>query len=359
MRILSHYILKEFLRLFLFCLFLFISLFLIVEYLTRLGDFNQAGVPVGVSFTYIALKIPAVLNQMFPVALLMGIQLTLGLLAKNNQILAIKSSGISMRRSTFPLILFALVLTFSSQVLGEGIIPYTNQKASALWQQYVEKKEATLQLVNEKLWYKGPQAIYNFQLVDGQQGTLHGVSLFFFDQQFNLTRRLDARSAQYQGGRWRFQDGLFQDYQTPQGFHSERFSEKWYPLPETIDDFLKEERPPEEMTFAELREYVRKIREEGYDPTRFLVEMYHKTAFPFVNVFLALMGIALPLRQDRGGSLSWAIAMGLGATFAYWMTAGIMRSLGQFGVIPPIMAAWMPNLLFGLIGTYLLLGIKE
>jgi len=185
------------------------------------------------------------------------------------------------------------------------------------------------------------------------------VTFYFFDSQFNLTSRLDAEKVQWKNGMWFFYNGLSQSFRGEGNYTSYPFAEKTLILPETPEDFRVQEKGSEEMTYTELRSHIRKIQKEGYEATRYQVEKEIRLAFPFVCLIMALIGISMALRKEKGIGIAQGIVGSLAVTFIYWIFFGFSRSLGISGIFPPLWAAWASNLLFLMIGGYLLLTIRQ
>lgn len=342
----------------LLCLGIFIFIYLLVDMMEKLNSFNEAAVSSKLIFWYFLFTIPSIIKQMIPVAILMGTQLTFGFFSKNNQIIAFKSSGISMIRLSFPIILLSVVGSLFILILGEVLVPYTNARAAAIWNFQVKKKEPKAVLLQERIWYKGDNAIYAFNKFDFKDQTAQGASLYFFDSKFRLLARLDAEKAFYKDKSWFFVNGLYQSFQSG-GYSSQPFDQQTFHLPETPEDFRYQEKSSEEMTYQELRGYINKIQREGYDATRYIVEKQTRLAFPVVCIIMALFGISLALRKEKGIGIAQGIVGSLFVAFIYWIFFGLSRSLGQNGVFPPLWAAWSSNLLFLMGGGYLLLNIKQ
>jgi lipopolysaccharide export system permease protein len=358
MRIISHYISKEFLKMTFLCLGIFIFIYLLVDMMEKLNSFNEAGVAPKLILWYFLFTIPSIMKQMIPVAILMGTQLTFGFLSKNNQIIAFKSSGVNMIRLSFPIILLSVTATLFILILGEVLVPYTNAKAAAIWNFQVKKKEVKAVLLQEKIWYKGDNVIYTFNKFNFKDQTAEGAILYFFDDRFNLQSRLDSEKAEFRNGKWIFINGLYQNFGTG-GYSSHPFDQKILDLPETPDNFRYQEKGSEEMTYPELRAYIKKVQREGYDATRYIVEKHIRLAFPVVCIIMALFGISLALRKEKGIGIAQGIVGSLFVAFIYWIFFGFSRSLGLNGVFPPLWAAWSSNLLFLMCGGYLLLNIKQ
>jgi lipopolysaccharide export system permease protein len=359
MRIVSHYISREFLKMTGLCLAIFVFIYFLVDVMEKLDDFNQAGVSPRLIIGYFLFTLPATFKQMVPVAILMGTQLTFGFLSKNNQLIAFKSSGLNMVRLSFPIILFSLAASLILLIIGEGLIPFTNARAAEIWNLQVKKKELRAVLIQERIWYKGDQGIYSFNRFNFKDQVAEGVTFYFFDSQFNLTSRLDAEKVQWKNGMWFFYNGLSQSFRGEGNYTSYPFAEKTLILPETPEDFRVQEKGSEEMTYTELRSHIRKIQKEGYEATRYQVEKEIRLAFPFVCLIMALIGISMALRKEKGIGIAQGIVGSLAVTFIYWIFFGFSRSLGISGIFPPLWAAWASNLLFLMIGGYLLLTIRQ
>jgi len=355
MRIISHYITKEFLKTTLLCLGIFIFVYLLVDLMEKLDDFNAAGVPADQTIRYFLYTIPSVVKQMIPVAILMGTQLTFGFLSKNNQLIAFKSSGVNMLRLSFPMILLSVIAALFILILGETLIPITNGRASEIWNFQVKKMETKAVLIQEKIWYKGDQAIYTFTKFNFKEQRADGAVLYYFDSKFNLRSRLDAEKVFWKNGVWVFINGITQTFLPDGSYASQLFQEKILDLSETPEDFRYQEKSSEAMTYSELNGSIAKVQKEGYEATRYLVEKQIRLAFPVACVIMALFGIALSLRKEKGIGIAQGIVGSLIITFIYWIFFAFSRSLGLSGAFPPLWAAWSANLLFLLLGGYLLL----
>lgn len=359
MQIISHYVSREFLKMTLLCLGTFVLIYLMVEVLEKLDDFSNAEVPVGDTIRYFLYIIPGIIKQMVPVAVLMGTQLTFGSFSKNNQLIAFKSSGISMFRLCSPILMLAMLASLLVFTLGEGLIPITNARALEIWNVQVKKMESRAVLINERIWYKGDQAIYSFDQFNFQQQNAGQTTLYFFDPQFNLTARLDAERAGWLDNVWHFRNGLYQTFQPGGGHTSAPFKEKQLTLPESPEDFRYKEKSGEEMTYAELTRQIEKIQREGYEANAYLVERQMRLAFPLVSLIMAMVGISMALRKEKGIGIAQGIVGSLAVTFVYWVFFGFSRSIGLSGVFPAFWAAWSSNILFLLIGGYMMLNIRQ
>jgi lipopolysaccharide export system permease protein len=360
LRILSLYMAREFLKLFGFLMTSFVGIYTIFDFIEKVDNFQEAQVATSTMISFFILQIPEIISLLLPMAVLMGTVLTLGLMAKKNEIVAVKSSGISVFRFTLPIILLSLLLALGTALLNETILPQTKAKTNYIWDHLVEKKPDRL-YSKEKFWYKGQNSIYNIGFYDSDTQTLVKTIYYHFDNDFNLDRRIDARRVRYLGeNRWAFISGLSQERLEGGGYSVRPFTEMILKLPEIPGDFKRLHKPSNEMSLNELAAFVRKIEKEGYDARRYRVDLLGKISFPFVCLIMALWGIGLSLFKEKGASLAPAVILGLGVALLYWVSFSYTRSVfGYSGILPPFLAVWLPNGLFGLGGLLMLSSIKQ
>ena len=171
--------------------------------------------------------------------------------------------------------------------------------------------------------------------------------------------RIDAESAQWKDGNWVFQNLLITRFQTGQFPSLERVSTRVIDLTEKPIDFTAVQKEAENMGYTELKQYIKKIQAEGYDATRYLVDMHGKVAFTFVSIILVIIGISFSLmKTERSGGIMQSIGAGIAIGFSYWIVHAFAMSLGRSGTIPPILSAWIANLILGSASIAMFLRIK-
>jgi lipopolysaccharide export system permease protein len=132
-----------------------------------------------------------------------------------------------------------------------------------------------------------------------------------------------------------------------------------FPFPENWESFQTIERQSGEMSYAELRTYVQKIQSAGYDATRYLVDLYSKLSYPFLNLIMVLIGIPFALKTGRSGGVAISIGIIVMIGFAYCVTFYIFLSFGKSGILSPFLSSWIPTLLFGLAGIFTLMSVRQ
>jgi lipopolysaccharide export system permease protein len=272
-----------------------------------------------------------------------------------------KAHGISTYRIMLPLLVLAASLTVLIFLLNETIVPYAARKSSYTWSVKVKKEEERAFFKLNKIWYRGEDFIYNIRLLEPKQNLLKGVTIYHFDEAFNLRQRIDAREARWNGNGWTFYQAVIRDFLPSGEVSTETYDEKDIAIPERPEDFKKGMQNPTEMTYRELKEYVEQLRMEGYDPTRYIVDLHSKVAFPLLTLIMVLMGspLALAAGQGRGGGIAQGVGISIVIGFVYWLAFAISVAMGHAGTLPPFIAAWAPNVFFGLIGGFILESIHQ
>jgi lipopolysaccharide export system permease protein len=359
MTILDRYVSKEFIKLFVLILVSFISLFLIVDFFERIRMFlsNNATLPQMASF--FLYRIPMIISQTIPAAALLAALMTFGSLSKNSEIVAMKANGISLYRTSLPVIIASVLICVLAFLITEFITPYSNQRADHIKFIEIQKRDSQSTFKQNQLWYRGDDGIYNFKMFDPKTNTLHGITINYLDRNFRLTTRIDAEKAQWKNEQWIFQNLLVTRFIDNDFPSLERIPEKVINLPEKPSDFSEVQKTAEKMGFVELIRYVEKIKSEGYDATRYIVDLHGKIAFTMVSIILVIIGISFSLiKSERSGGVMQSIGVGIIIGFSYWIVHAFALSLGRSGTIPAVLSAWITNLIFTAASVAMFLRVK-
>jgi lipopolysaccharide export system permease protein len=358
MTILDRYVTKEFVRLFILVLALFTSLFLIVEFFERIRMFLSNNASFMQILSYFFFMIPMMISQTIPATVLLTALLTFSTLARNSEILAMKANGISLYRMSLPVFILSLLICILAFLNSELVTPYCNQKASNIVYVEVQKREPLGTFKQNQLWYRGQSGIYNFRIFDPKTNIIQGITINYFDKNFTLTSRIDAEKAEWKDNKWVFYNLLITRFGGE--FPSlEWVASKVIDLPEKPADFNLVQKKAEQMGFVELKNYIRKLQAEGYDATRYLVDMHGKIAFTLVIIILITIGISFSLiRTERSGGVMQSIGVGIIIGFSYWIVHAFSMSIGRSGSIPPFLSAWFANIVFGVASVIMFLRVK-
>jgi lipopolysaccharide export system permease protein len=359
-RVLHRYVVREYLKIFSLSLSSLILIYVIVLFFQKMDLIIKYQAPFYLIFEYLLYRIPEVIFQwILPYAVLLATLLTLGGLSRHSEITAMKAGGVSLYRITFPLLFIALLISLCSFLGNEYLVPYTNQSTQYLLDVKVRKERPSGFFKNYKIWYRSDQHVFNIQLVNPQKKVLEGVTLYQFDNHFACTQRIDAREAKWMDGKWKLYDGAMRDFRESGSIQVTLFKEMEFSLPENWESFQTIERQSSEMSYVELRTYIQKIQSAGYDATRYLVDLYSKLSYPFLNLIMVLIGIPFALKTGRSGGVAISIGISVMIGFAYGVTFYIFLSFGKSGILSPFLSSWIPTLLFGQAGIFTLMSVRQ
>ena len=170
--------------------------------------------------------------------------------------------------------------------------PLTNERAERIRLVEVQKYPSMGSFKQDQIWYRGKKGIYNFRLFDARTGTLQGITIHYLDRQMNLVMRLDAERGEWKEGRWLFHNVLITRFDSGEFPVLSRMKQQVADLPERPSDFQLIQKDVEAMGYSELKRYIRKLQSEGYDATRYVVDLHGKMAFPLVSILLAVIGVS-------------------------------------------------------------------
>jgi len=359
MTILDRYVTKEYVRLFFLILLSFTALFLIIDLFERMRMFLSNHATLNQILAYMIFMIPMIISQAIPVAVLLASLIVFSNLSKYSEILAMKANGVSLYRTSVPVIIIALFICILSFLFNEFITPYANDKADYIKLVEIEKQKPLGSFKQNQIWYRGAKGIYNFKMFDPATSSLNGITINYFDKYFSLNMRIDAETARWENNQWVFHNLMITRFQTGQFPSVEWLSAKVIDLPEKPVDFTFVQKEASKMGYMELRRYVKKIQAEGYDATRYLVDMHGKVAFTLVSMILVIIGISFSLmKTERSGGIMQCIGVGIVIGFSYWVVHALSMSFGRSGTIPPVLSAWIANLILGSISIIMYLRVK-
>lgn len=354
MKILSRYILSEYLKVFLFILIILTLLFTVVDFFEKVEDFIKYKASLTSILKYLIFRLPLFVYYMIPMTILLSTVICMGILSRNNEIIAMKSCGMGLHKITMPILMTATIVSIFVFLNSEYILPFTNRLTNHIYKVDIKKQEERGIYKKNKIWFRSDDgSIWNIDLLDTEANTLIGVSVFRF-KDGRLKDRIDCRQAKWTGTKWIFYDGWVRNFDNEDSFGSEYFKSREFMVTESPADFMSISISPEEMGFVEIGEYIKKIKKEGLDATKYIVDRQIKISFPAVGFIMALIGIPFSLRTGRQGGFTVGVGSSVVIGFIVWFIFSMGVSLGHAGKLPPIVSAWGANIIFTAGGVYFL-----
>ena len=362
-RIIDEYVIREFINVFFLVLSGFVLLMLVFTFFELVGDILRNRIPLTTVGAYLVNLTPSMLYSIAPLAVLIGVLVTFGVLNRNSEIIAMKATGISLYRLVIPIVSISAILAVSLFLFDEFYLPQANRRQEALRSTIKGRPPQTF-LHPEQKWIFGqqepgqPGRIFYYQFFDPDRDEFANLSVFEFDPHtFALSRRIFAARVFWDGdkGSWRFQNGWERRFNgSNQTEYREFINTTFSEIREEPGYFKKESLQSQEMNFGQLENYIRDLRQSGFDTMRLRVALWHKLAYPLVAVVMAILAIPFALSMGRRGSLT-GIAVAIAVALAYWVIDGLFGAMGNVNYLPAPLAAWSSDVLFGLTGGYLLL----
>ena len=357
--ILDRYTLRKYLAIFLFVFFSLLLIFVIITFIDRIDNIHKHNKPLMLLFEYIRYRIPEFIHYILPVAALATTLLSLGLLTKFNEITAMKACGISLYRITLPVVLMAVLVSFLSFYLQENILPNSNKKVEEIWDKINDVPPRSYSYLDRR-WVlsKEKNRIYHYNYFDREKSVFSQLSIYDFDPStWSFQRRTYSERGYLSEGHLSLANCWYRDFVNGRPTKFEKSEKMDLSVVEDRSYFLKERKVPEQMSYRELGQYIEELEERDFDTVRFKVDLNYKVSFPLASLIMTLLGIPFAFSMGKRGTL---VGIGLSIVIAmiYWGGIGIFKSLGYLNYLDAFLAAWGPNLIFGLIGLYLLFTLR-
>ena len=348
MRTVDLYIIRKFLGTFFFTLVLLIFIVIVFDISEKIDDFLRHDAPLkAIIFDYYLNFVPYFINLFSYLLTFIAVIFFTSRMASDSEIIALLSSGISFKRLLFPYIISAAALGLLSFILANFIIPYTNRTMFAFEKQYInDPKEFNDQNIHKQI---SPGTFIYMENFNVHTASGWKFSLETFDNR-ELAYKLKADRIEWDSLhlKWRISNyyvrrikGMSESLTT--GVKLDTV------LPFRPSDFTEDIEEVKVMNYFTLREHI-KAKELRGDPDviKFQVKKYERIAFPFATLILTLIGVSVSSRKVRGG-IGFHLGLGLALTFIYILFLQIFTVFATFGDLPPLIAVWVPNIIFGVI----------
>ncbi len=354
MTILDRYIARKFLSNLLFAVIAFVSIYIIIDAVERLSDYIDKGAPTKVIVMYYVYYIPFIVILIMPISTLLASMFSIGQLSKYNEILAMKASGISLYRILSPLFVLGVLISIFMIFFAEVIMPRANTEKALIKRRYIDRMPRSVPSQIANLFF---QIDENRRMFIGYynpyEKVARKVNILEFDGVY-IRHRIDAEMMHLGDEGWVLTNGYERFFKNGEEI-ARPFEEKAIPdislQPEELSAVQK---APEEMSFQELQRFIEEVKRNGGDPDRWLVDLYLKISFPFANFIIILFGAPLAAGRIRSTG-AFGVAVSIMAAFLYFGMVKMGQTFGQIGLLPPLLAAWLGNLLFAAAGILILI----
>ena len=354
MTILDRYLARELIIPFLAGIAGFVTMMIPTILFGMLDLISSRDVPFGVVAKAVMLRLPGLMVWAPPIATLFGVSLAVSRLTRDNEVSAIRMAGVPLRRLMVPLLAAGAAASFASLFLNEVVSPWTNRRFMRAWREIVTSQNVPD--VQQDVFFSSEGYYFYVRKVEksGENEFRLRDVMVYEPRSSGFPVFTTARAAESTGTVWVLRDG-FQVYFDAQGRSQAEvpFKEMTLNLQRTPEDMYLSQRLPEEMSAPELRRQIDLYRRSGISVGSLEVEYQFKFAIPFACIVLALVGMPLAVHFSRFGGFA-GLLIGIAISFFYWNAYFLGQKLGAGGRVPPLLAAWGPNLAFSLLGVLLL-----
>lgn len=328
-------------------------MFITIEFFEHMDIFTSSFKNFILSIFYLCLKVPYYFNLILPLTLLISILILLILMIRNNEMIIIRTSGISTALIMKPLVSLSVILIAVSFTLSEWIIPVALNTSEYIYRVKIKQEEPYVFFKNDRIWFKRDNIISNIDFFDVKKDMIKGLTVIELSDTYTIKKRTDAKEGVWKDGSWVFSNVVERTFDTG-GIKSKKTYAK-------LNDIIKEppsvfkvvDKNPEEMGYKELSRYIKRLQMDGHDIKKYLVDLYDKIAFPFINLIMVFAAFSVGLRYTKTKHISKGIFSGISLGALYWFFHSISLSFGYSEIFPPLFAAWFSNFLFlsaGIIG---------
>jgi lipopolysaccharide export system permease protein len=351
---LNKYLALNMLKYLMMAQFAGLVMFVTIEFLEHMDIFTDSFNSFLLSLVYILLRIPHYFNLLLPLASLISMLILLIMMVRNNEIIAARTSGISTISLMKPFIAFAFALIIFSFIIAEWVMPYAANAAEYLYRVKIKKEDSYVHFKNNRIWFKKDNILSNIDFFDAKKDTITGLTIIELADDFTIKKRIDAMEGTWKDSAWLFTTVIERTFGDNAIQSKKVYSEMKGLIKETPAMLKVGQRNPEEMGYKDLLRYIHRLKREGHDVRRYLVDLYNKMAFPFINLIMVFVAFSVGLRYTKTKHIAKGILVGVCVGVLYWFIHNICLSFGYAETFPPFFAAWLSNMLFfslGIIGV--------
>jgi lipopolysaccharide export system permease protein len=355
MKILNRYLVKQFLWMYIIAISVLSGLYIIVNIFESLKDLLSLQPSVYAVVVFYVTQIPGIVYQTMPMGALLAVIIIYTVMSRNNEMGSLLSTGISPFTIMKPLIAAVLLLSVLHFLLGEYIVPQANIKNDIVDSGIHHTRSKFLQNFKvNNIWFKANGEIIRVGLFIPWIDTVKDITIYEFTKSLDaLKSRTDVGTAKWDKNNWDLRNIYIRafdgGYQT-----SYTFSESTeMPLPLSLADFKHTGKTPEEMGYAELSSYIKKLKQEGYTYAPYDVDLNTKLSYPLSSLFVILLVIPFSIKKRKTSGMMLAFGISLAVGFSYWILMALSLSMGNSEILSPVTAAWVPNIVTFLIAIVL------
>jgi lipopolysaccharide export system permease protein len=362
--LLDFYISRQYLSVFALAFVSLVGIFYISTFIDLADKLFRGAATTPMLLRFFYFQTPQYVYYIVPLSTLVASLVTIGLLTKNSELIVMRACGISLYRSSLPLLLFAVLSSLFLFELQEHVLADSNREAARLNGIIRGYPQQTFGILYRR-WIVGASGdIYHYEFFDPSKDHFDRLSLFELDHgAWKLQALTYAKEVVRAGQAWEARQGWRREFSTALKRDAVRTVVNYTPFsarPMGLEPpayFKTDEPEADRMTYAQLSRYVTQLKASGYHAVPYMVQLQRKVAFPFVTVIMTVLAVPFAASMGRSGAM-FGIGVGIVLSIVYWTALSLFGALGAGGWISPMLGAWAPNILFGAAALYMLLTVR-
>ena len=354
MRILDKYILKEFISPFLFGVCAFTAVFIGTGTLYRIANLiNNYGASLWDAFRVLVLALPSIIVVTFPMSVLLGSLMAFGRLSSNSELIVMRSGGQNFVRLAMPIFIAALIISLGTTAFNEFVVPKANNAYNTIINQEIKHQVAPKtqdHIILKDVKGHDINSLMYARQYDSDLKQFKDITVQEFEND-TLVRVEKADYADWNGSKWVMHEGRIYDVSVGETVtRTMTFKNQELPISQKPNKVSASQKKPDEMTIRELREQISLLDQNSVNTNKMKVEMYNRFAMPLASLVCAIVGAPLGMQKQRGSS---SIGFGISVVVIYYTIMTLGNALGNGGKIPPYIAAFLPDIVCGIAGIFL------
>jgi lipopolysaccharide export system permease protein len=365
MRIIDRYITKSLVSIFMSMIVTFAFLYILIDVFTNMEDFIEKKVSMNIILDYYSSFLPIILVNTSPVACLIATLFTYSQLNSNNEIIALRASGMNFWRLTRPAICFGLIVSAGIFMINERFVPQSTLiskeiRDTQITVTIVDKAQQAKPKIKNLTFYGLKNRLYFVDTFNPNNFEIEGITIVGQDENQNIKEKVVAFKGVWTGIAWKFyqvQTTSFDSAQPNMPGDVRVYPEKLMDIKETPQDFLKQRLQVNAMNMKQLNSYIQRFSTSGASRAinNLKVDFHQKLAFPAGNLVIMLVGLPFALMMGRRKAVTFtSIGIAIAIGFLYYVFNAVGLALGKGGAVPPILAAWLAPIIFFIAGAILI-----
>jgi LPS export ABC transporter permease LptF/LPS export ABC transporter permease LptG len=357
-KIIDLYVAKRLVLTFFLIFISLVMVFYIINIVELIDDVVENKSPFSLIFEYLYYYTPEIISFVLPVSVLTAVLLTFSVMSKNNELIAVQVSGVSLHRLTRPAIVTGIILSMAFFYIQENIIPDANKKSREILN-IIHKREVKTDQEVTRNWVSGDKnEIYFYNFMDIKSNRIVNFNVVYLDENFSLTKRISAASARWLNDKELIlENGFERNIRNNQPVGFNKFAIKKMKIEKGKEMFTEKIALPQYMNIKTLKKYIDYLKEKKSNTQKYEAKLYNKYAYPLSSLVMVLIAVPFSFLMGNRGTF-FGIGIAIAISVVFWFSFAMFSALGSAAILSPFISAFAPIFIFTAISIYLFMNVK-